>query len=67
MSAAKIKEWLLTETNQRRLEEEMPEAAVIPTAAIEPHNLHLPLGQDFFHTLRIVNLVWKGYGKKHIK
>lgn len=45
-----ISEWLLKETNQRRLKETMPEVAIIPTSAIEPHNLHLPIGQDFMHT-----------------
>ena len=49
-----IAEWLLTQTNQRRLKENMPEVVVIPTAAIEPHNLHLPIGQDFMHTSIIV-------------
>ncbi|NPA36088.1 MAG: creatininase family protein [Chlorobi bacterium] len=49
-----ISEWLLKETNQRRLKENMPEVAVIPTSAIEPHNLHLPIGQDFMHTGYIV-------------
>ncbi len=45
-----IAEWDLTQTNQRRLKENMPRVAVIPTSAIEPHNLHLPIGQDFLHT-----------------
>ena len=48
-----IADWMLIKTNQRRLKENMPEVAVIPTAAIEPHNLHLPIGQDFLHTSRI--------------
>lgn len=50
----KISNWLLKETNLRRLKENMPEVAVIPTSAIEPHNLHLPIGQDFMHTGHIV-------------
>jgi len=45
-----INEWDLTETNLARLSERKYEVAVIPTAAIEPHNQHLPEGQDFFHT-----------------
>lgn len=45
-----INEWDLTETNQSRLLGNIPEVAVIPTSAIEPHNLHLPEGQDFLHT-----------------
>ncbi len=49
-----ISDWLLKETNQRRLKENMPEVAVIATSAIEPHNFHLPIGQDFLHTGIIV-------------
>ena len=45
-----INEWDLTKTNLYRLSKNKPEVAVIPVAAIEPHNHHLPEGQDFFHT-----------------
>lgn len=45
-----IYEWDITETNLDRLSKRKYEVAVIPTAAIEPHNLHLPEGQDFLHT-----------------
>jgi len=45
-----INEWDLTKTNQTRLKDNMPQVAVIPTSAIEPHNMHLPEGQDFLHT-----------------
>jgi len=45
-----IHEWDLTETNLGRLSRRRYEVAVLPTAAIEPHNLHLPEGQDWRHT-----------------
>jgi len=44
-----IHDWDLTETNLARLKHKKYEVAVIPIGAIEPHNLHLPEGQDFFH------------------
>jgi creatinine amidohydrolase len=50
-----INEWDLARTNQSRLKENMPEVIIIPTCAIEPHNLHLPLGQDFLHTTWIAD------------
>ncbi len=43
-------EWDLAKTNLYRLSKNKPEVAVIPVAAIEPHNRHLPEGQDFLHT-----------------
>ncbi len=62
-----INEWDLTKTNQRRLKNNMPQAAVIPTCAIEPHNLHLPEGQDFLHTSiiteRACKTAWDKGGK----
>lgn len=45
-----IELWNLAATNLGRLESERFEVAVIPTAAIEAHNRHLPEGQDFLHT-----------------
>ena len=44
-----INEWDLTKTNLNRLSKNKPEVAVLPLAAIEPHNRNLPEGQDFFH------------------
>ena len=44
-----IHEWDLTETNLGRLSRRRYEVAVLPTAAVEPHNLHLPEGQDWRH------------------
>ncbi|MBN1436060.1 MAG: creatininase family protein [Sedimentisphaerales bacterium] len=44
------KEWELISTNQFRARDRKYEVAVLPLAAIEPHNLHLPYGQDFLHT-----------------
>ncbi len=44
-----IKDWDLTQTNLNRLSNRIPEVAVLPTGAIEPHNRHLPEGQDMLH------------------
>jgi len=44
-----IDEWDLTATNMHRVSPRSYEVAVLPTAAIEPHNRHLPYGQDFRH------------------
>ena len=48
-----IDEWDLTATNLGRLSKRHYEVAVLPTAAIEPHNRHLPEGQDFRHTTHV--------------
>lgn len=48
-----IHDWDLTTTNLRRLRETRFEVAVLPTAATEAHNLHLPEGQDFLHTTAV--------------
>ena len=48
-----IDEWDLTATNLHRASQRQYEVAVIPTAAIEPHNRHLPEGMDFLHTTHI--------------
>lgn len=48
-----INEWDLVLTNQFRLKQKMPKLAVLPVGAIEPHNLHLPEGQDFLHTTHV--------------
>ncbi len=44
-----IEEWDLTATNLHRISQRKYEVAVLPTAAIEAHNRHLPEGQDFRH------------------
>jgi creatinine amidohydrolase len=49
-----IEDWDLVRTNMNRLSQYNYEVAVIPTCAIEPHNRHLPEGQDFLHTTEIV-------------
>jgi creatinine amidohydrolase len=58
-----IVEWDLTKTNLHRLSQNKPEVAVLPVAAIEPHNRHLPEGQDLFHTSYIAErscgLAWE--------
>ena len=45
-----IEEWDLTATNLRRVRSRQYEVAVLPTGATEPHNRHLPYGQDVRHT-----------------
>jgi creatinine amidohydrolase len=58
-----IDEWDLTATNQYRLSQRHYETAVLPIGAIEPHNRHLPEGQDFRHTTwvarRSCELAWE--------
>ncbi len=48
-----INEWMLSSTNLNRTRCREYEVAVIPTAALEPHNLHLPEGQDIYHTTQV--------------
>ncbi len=48
-----IDEWDLTATNLRRIRQRRYEVAVLPIAAVEAHNLHLPEGQDLRHTTYI--------------
>jgi len=45
-----IVEWDLTQTNLHRISQRTYEVAVLPIGAIEPHNRHLPEGQDWLHT-----------------
>jgi len=52
-----IHEWDLTQTNLSRIAKNKPEVAVLGACAIEPHNFHLPEGQDFLHTSYIVKEV----------
>ena len=54
-----IKEWDLTQTNQKRIMNNKPNVAILGTSAIEAHNYHLPEGQDFLHTDAIVKRVTK--------
>jgi creatinine amidohydrolase len=48
-----IEEWDITATNLFRARKRRYEVAVLPVGAIEPHNLHLPYGQDFRHTRHV--------------
>jgi creatinine amidohydrolase len=48
-----IEEWDLTATNLHRVSQRHYEVAVLPTGAVEPHNRHLPEGQDVRHTTHI--------------
>ena len=58
-----IRDWDLTETNLSRLSKRRYDVAVLPVAAVEPHNLHLPEGQDCLHTnyiaRRSCELAWE--------
>ncbi|MEW6249556.1 MAG: creatininase family protein [Planctomycetota bacterium] len=58
-----IDEWDLTATNLRRIRERRYTVAVLPVAAVEAHNLHLPEGQDLRHTTwiarRCCELAWR--------
>ncbi|MDZ7341566.1 MAG: creatininase family protein [candidate division KSB1 bacterium] len=48
-----IHDWELSETNLQRLSQRKFEVAVLPVGAIEPHNRHLPEGQDWLHTTHV--------------
>ncbi len=48
-----IDEWDLTATNLHRISQRHYEVAVLPVAAIEAHNRHLPEGQDLRHTTHV--------------
>ena len=56
MSDKQLNEWDLTTTNLFRIRKQNYQVAVLPTGAIEAHNLHLPQGQDFLHTTHIAKL-----------
>ena len=45
-----INEWDLASTNLHRMSQRKYEVAVIPTSATEAHNMHLPEGQDYYHS-----------------
>lgn len=53
MIPRKINDWDLASSNLRRVRENTYELAVLPTSAIEPHNLHLPYGQDWYQITAI--------------
>jgi creatinine amidohydrolase len=58
-----IDEWDLTATNLHRIAQRRYEVAVLPVAAVEAHNRHLPEGQDLRHTTwvarRCCELAWQ--------
>jgi creatinine amidohydrolase len=58
-----INDWDLTVTNLHRVAQRRYEVAVLPVGAVEPHNQHLPQGQDFIHTSwvarRSCELAWQ--------
>jgi creatinine amidohydrolase len=43
-----MRPWLLAETNYGEIKASLPDTAVLPLGATEPHNLHLPYGTDTF-------------------
>ncbi len=43
-----INEWDLATTNLSRVRGQLYEVAVLGVGSMEPHNLHLPYGEDFF-------------------
>ncbi|MBC8373741.1 MAG: creatininase family protein, partial [Planctomycetes bacterium] len=48
-----IDEWDLTAANLHSISGRQYEVAVLPTSAMEPHNRHLPQGQDFRHATHV--------------
>ncbi len=48
-----INDWELIQTNLSRMENRQIEVAVLPIGAIEPHNRHLPYGQDMLHSTEV--------------
>lgn len=53
-----IRDWDITETNMGRLSEgRLPEVVVLSAGALEPHNRHLPEGQDYLHTTHVSRTV----------
>ena len=62
-----IQDWELMQTNLSRMEKARIEVAVLPIGAIEPHNRHLPYGQDMLHTTevgrRCVHSAWQATPK----
>jgi len=59
-----IDEWDLTATNLHRLSQRRWEVGVLPVGAIEPHNRHLPEGQDFRHTTHVARRCCESAWKK---
>ncbi len=50
-----IHDWLLETTNLGRVRENRYTVALLPVGATEPHNLHLPYGQDLLHTVAVAH------------
>ncbi|TVR63746.1 MAG: creatininase family protein [Spirochaetaceae bacterium] len=56
-----IRDWDITETNLGRLAAgPLPDVAILTTAAVEPHNRHLPEGQDLLHATYVSRTVAEG-------
>ncbi len=56
MSPAGARPWILSEQNHAFIRSGHWEAAVLPTGATEPHNLHMPYGTDTFQVARLGEL-----------
>ena len=50
-----MRDWVLQELNYAAVKQRQYEVAVLPVGAAEPHNLHLPYGQDAFHATEVAN------------
>lgn len=48
-----MRPWKLAETNYAQVRANLPEVAVLPLGATEPHNLHLPYGTDMYEADQI--------------
>lgn len=48
-----MREWILEEVNLATVKEHAYEVAVLPIGSTEPHNLHLPYGQDTLHATEV--------------
>jgi len=60
---AMINEWDLSATNLHRIAQRKYEVAVLPIGATEPHNLHLPYGNDTMTTELVGDLICeRAYG-----
>jgi len=51
-----LRPYLLTETNYRLLQDNLPQVAVLPWGATEAHNYHLPYGTDSIQATHLAQL-----------
>ena len=62
-----IEKWNITHVNLDITEQVKYEVAVLPTSAIEPHNRHLPYGQDYLLCKHVAKRVCKEAWEKGAK